>query len=247
MVIPIDLQLNIDLPPLTQDFDTGVAEFIDFLTRLRRLPGFDVDWWAPQGPNDTRRSIWTHPNDYIERFRTTNAEYDSRPPNAIYDTFDIWAHENNDRLYQFKYTWNNNWDRLLGEMRLSHPVYGTDPQLYLNLIEAAVAWKRPQHLEFGPRVYRRDHHPLSISRVGIGWIGWVPYALTPADVPEAEVVRPLHDGTLIMTQSTFWQPYPTHPNYSRAAIDRAQEVELRLNLLGVLPTGDVLRRGDWGQ
>ncbi len=78
-------------------------------------------------------------------------------------------------------------------------------------------------------------------------MGWLPFALTPDDVPEAEIVRPMNDGTLIVTQSQFWQAWEAHPEYSRAAIERAQEVEIRLNLLGVLPTNIELMRGDWGQ
>jgi hypothetical protein len=75
----------------------------------------------------------------------------------------------------------------------------------------------------------------------------VPFALNPSDVPEAERVQQMNGGTLIATQMDFWQVFEHHPLYSKEAIERAQEVELRLNLLGVLPTAVELGRGDWGQ
>ncbi|MFV0293178.1 MAG: hypothetical protein ACK5II_08165 [Paracoccus sp. (in: a-proteobacteria)] len=42
----------------------------------------------------------------------------------------------------------------------------------------------------------------------------------------------------------FWQAWEANPAYSREAIKRAQDVEIRLNLLGVLPTNSELERGD---
>lgn len=157
------------------------------------------------------------------------------------------AEASEQRLYDLKYHWNN-WqpDHLSSEIYHPHPQYGTQAQLYVDLIEAVTAWQRPQHLAFGPGIYMRDHHPLDRARVGIRWMGWLPFALNPSDVPEAELVRPMNGGTLVVTQSQFWQAWEANPDYSRAAIERAQEVEIRLNLLGVLPTNIELARGDWG-
>ncbi len=194
-------------------------------------------------------SVWDNRDAYLAVFRKNNARKT--------ELFSIWAGEHSDKiLYTLKYRWND-WapDHLTGDIRWSHPQYGTPFQLYVGLIDAIVAWKRPQHLAFGPGVYlafgpgvyMRDHHPLDRSRAGIRWIGWVPFALNPSDVPEAEIVQPMHGGTLIATQSQYWQAWEANPDYSREAIERAQEVEIRLNLLGVLPTSLELQRGDWGQ
>ena len=93
----------------------------------------------------------------------------------------------------------------------------------------------------------RDHHPLDRTRAGIRWIGWLPFLLTPSDVPEAERVEAMNGGTLVMTQTTFWQAWEANPAYSLAAIQRAQNVEIRLNLLGVLPTAADLASDNWGR
>lgn len=237
----IDLMLSVKLTPQDYGFEEGVNDFIELLKRLHRIRGFDVDWnsqWEPGGP---LYSVWNDPKGYREKFREHNE--------ARSDGFSIWAQESSeDMLYELTYHWNNwNPDQITGEVHRPHPEYGTDPQLYINLIAAVTAWKRPQHLAFGPAVYMRDHHPLDRSRAGIRWMGWVPFDLTPNDVPEAALVRPMNGGTLICTQMRFWQAWEANPDYSREAIERAQEVEIRLNLLGVLPTNIELERGDWGQ
>ncbi|MDB6181078.1 Imm52 family immunity protein [Paracoccus fistulariae] len=240
----IDLALSVKLTPQNYEFEKGAEDFLALLMDLRRVPGFEVDWnaqWAEAGPS---YSAWNDKADYLKKIREHNGNRR--------DGFSIWADEaSNQRLFYLDYSWNNqalsSIDRLLGEIYHPHPQYGTQAQLYIDLIEAVTTWKRPQHLAFGPMVYMRDHHPLDRARVGIRWMGWLPFALNPSDVPEAELVRPMNGGTLVVTQSQFWQAWEANPDHSRAAIERAQEVEIRLNLLGVLPTNIELVRGDWGQ
>ncbi|WP_294930870.1 Imm52 family immunity protein [uncultured Paracoccus sp.] len=236
-----DLALSVKLPLQNYGFEEGAADFIALLTQLRRVRGFNVDWAVQPERDGPLISIWSDRDAYLEIFRENNA--------GETDLFSIKAPEASDEvLYDLTYRWHD-WspDHLSGEIYRPHPQYGTQFQLYVGLIDAIVAWKRPQHLAFGPFVYFRDQHPLDRSRVGIRWIGWIPFALNPSDVPEAENVQPMHGGTLIATQSQYWQAWEANPDYSREAIERAQEVEIRLNLLGVLPTSLELERGDWGQ
>ena len=122
---------------------------------------------------------------------------------------------------------------------------GTGPLQYIEMIKVTTGWMRPQHLRFGPNTYLRLDHPLDVHRRGIGWIGWVPFALTAADVPEAVLVQQVNGGTIIMTWPDFWQAHPGARN--EEAVRRTQDVEVRLNLLGVLPTTQDLASGNWGQ
>lgn len=238
----VDLMLNAKLTPQDYDFERGVEDFLNLLSLLHKTPGFDVDWDAQENDeHGVRYSVWENPEGYLGVLRKANT--------AKLDLFSIWATEASDALlYDLKYRWND-WapDHIIGEINHPHPIYGTHADLYIRLIDAVTAWKRPQHLTFGPGVYMRDFHPLDRARVGIRWMGWLPFDLSPSDVPEAEIVQPMNGGTLVVTQSQFWQALDAHPDYSRQAIERAQEVEIRLNLLGVLPTNLELMRGDWGQ
>jgi len=241
----IDLSLNVKLPPQNINYIEGAAQFVDLLKRLRRVQGFDVDWIAQMKEHGPKISLWHQSDAYVKMFQERYKD-DT-------DLFSIWSWEESQsqehpKLYDFDYDWNG-WspDHLSGEIYRPHPDYGLHPQNLINMIDVITRWKRPQHLRFGPHIYMRDHHPLDRAREGIGWMGWVPFALNPSDVPEAELVREMNGGTLIVTQSEFWQAWPQHPQYSKAAIERAQEVEIRLNLLGVLPTTVELQRGDWGQ
>jgi hypothetical protein len=144
------------------------------------------------------------------------------------------------------YSWGIFGTQLFAEFRRFRPEYDLTAEHMIALLDALTRWKRPQHVECGAVGYLKNHLPFDRSRSGIGWMGWLPFALNPSDVPEAEIVRPMNGGTLIVTQSRFWQTFERHPYYSKEAIERAQEVEIRLNLLGVLPTHIELERGDWG-
>ncbi|MGL4321500.1 MAG: hypothetical protein ACRCS3_11610 [Paracoccaceae bacterium] len=95
------------------------------------------------------------------------------------------------------------------------PRFGTAPAQYIEMIRITTARQRPQHLSFGPTLYRMFDHPLDRTRHGIGWMGWLPFSLTPADVPEAAVVMPMNGGTFIPQPSIRLQPRNTHPRQKR--------------------------------
>jgi hypothetical protein len=237
----IDLTLDMDLPPQNYDFEEGAADFIVLLENMRNIPSFDVDWGIRPERDGPFLSVRNNREAYLNVFRKNNANKS--------EFLRIKAVEASaERLYVPSYVWKNyRPDTFSSEIHNPHPQFGTDAQQYINLIDVVTRWKRPQHLAFGPGVYIRDHHPLDRSRAGIRWIGWLPFLLTPSDVPEAERVVPMNGGTLVMTQTTFWQAWEANPAYSLAAIQRAQDVEIRLNQLGVLPTAADLATGNWAR
>ena len=238
----IDLNLNVKLLPQHNNFHSGAASFLALLRLLEKLPYFQIGWMAQSS------RLWEEKAQFIERFEAENSRSISGDDQYVIRVITPMFDQDDPTYYSFEQTWRTHFiDHLSGEIYRPHPQYGVQPQHFINMIDVITQWQRPQHLRFGPYIYTRDHQPLDRARSGIGWMGWVPFALTPSDVPEAEVVRQMNGGSLIVTQSEFWQAWPEHPNYSAAAIERAQEVEVRLNLLGVLPTVVELQRGDWGQ
>lgn len=130
------------------------------------------------------------------------------------------------------------------DLREPHPVHGLDISLFVETIDTVIAWKRPQHVSMAPPDYRMDLQPLDRSRRGIGWLGWIPFEVPAEDVPEAAIVRPMRGGTFLASQRDWW--FAAGPRRDEAAIARAQALDLRLNDLGLLPTVEELRRGDWG-
>ncbi len=94
------------------------------------------------------------------------------------------------------------------------------------------------HIRMIPDWYL-DFAPIDVQRIGLGWMGWLPFKLTKEDVPEAEIVHEMHEGTLVVSQMKA-------PEYGdERAIERMQDVEIRLNLLDVLPSGPDMRAGNW--
>ena len=102
------------------------------------------------------------------------------------------------------------------------------------------------HLSGRLSTYEVYDSPLSRQRIGTGWIGWVPFLLNASDIPEAAIVQQVSGGTVIVSHDVFWDNMPSSPWYSKEALERTQDVEVRLNTLGVLPTDRLLREGNWG-
>ncbi len=65
------------------------------------------------------------------------------------------------------------------------------------------------------------------------------------------MVKPMNGGTFIQSVPNFWQArhLARQPDAVRdkATIARMQDVEIRLNLLGVLPTVADLTISNWGR
>ena len=235
----LDASLLAFMPIHGVSIDRGSREFVEWLRSLRTIPTFAVDWnviWSEGGvPTD----LWTQTERYLAEFAVYNAKNDGFNS--------IWACEaRQQRICDAAFQWDERGPaRTELDFYRADPAYGTGPLQYIEMIKVTTTWMRPQHLEFGPRTYFRLDHPLDLHRRGIGWIGWVPFLLTAADVPEAVLVQQVNGGTIIMTWPDFWQAHPGARN--EEAVRRTQDVEVRLNLLGVLPTTQDLASGNWGQ
>jgi hypothetical protein len=234
----IDLSLSSFLLEKISDYDVGASAFLTLLQQMRSVPSFDVDWTAQWSQSGPKLSVSRDKDAFHDAFAAFNSEDPS--------SYAIWANEAALRLYDVDFKWKQAFfEILLLEIFHPHSATGTAPQHYLDLIRVITGWMRPQHMRMGPHVYLRDHHPLDRQRNGIGWIGWLPFALTPADVPEAHLVQPMNGGTVVMTWPEFWQAHDGARNDD--AIRRTQDVEIRLNMLGVLPTNGDIEGGNWGR
>ncbi|MFT6451729.1 MAG: hypothetical protein ACJA06_001215 [Halocynthiibacter sp.] len=245
---PIDLDLTVKLAPHRYgheytSYEDGAHDFLRLLKMIEHLPICNLGWTMGGF------RLWEQQEEFLEDdislAKTLDYADESGSIGIVDDVKRLFEDEK--LYYSFQYSWGLYATSLSGDFRHFRPDYNFTAEHMIALVEAITRWKRPQHLEFGPFDYFQDFHPLDRARRGIRWIGWVPFALNPSDVPEAERVQQMNGGTLIATQMDFWQVFEHHPLYSKEAIERAQEVELRLNLLGVLPTAVELDRGDWGQ
>ena len=237
----LDLQVFASLPDRGLTFERGADLFVDLLRRLRRLSDFDTEWMAQHEEGGPVHDLWSDPDAFVESFRAGNAR---RPEHQS-----IAAFENRSpRRYDASMNWSQDDPAYVTlEIRGSENAEAIDAEYMAAIVEIVVGWRRPMHLRAGPALYFMDHHVLDRARQSIQWVGWVPFEIAPADVPEAEIVRPMLGGTLVATQRGLWQVNPDNHYHSEAAIARAQDVDVRLNLLGVLPTADDLRAGTWGR
>ncbi len=244
----MDLTLVSRLPDTAQSIASGVDLFLDLLRLLTTTPLCRDGWFTatptfegdPSGfdPLASPEKLLAEANERLARSRQQFADwagYRLRSKQPVPQR----------AVYEAEYWWGEYPHMLNMDFRKPHPQYGTDPQLYLAVINVITSWQRPMHLYMTPTRYQMNDHPLDRQRNGIGWIGWLPFTLTPADVPEAHLVQLMNGGTVVMTWPAFWQAHEGARN--EAAIRRAQDVEIRLNLLGVLPTSDDLAGGNWGR
>lgn len=243
----IDLGLMVKLTPHRygveyQSYEDGARDFLRLLRIVDGLPICSLGW------SSKRRSLWPNEAEILADNIARGEAYEHAEDGGWITLLDDGVNQLgiDETFYKFQLWWGT-LNNLSADFRRFRPEYDFTANDMIALVEAITRWKRPQHLEFGPSDYFHLHHPLDRARRGIRWIGWVPFALNPSDVPEAERVQQMNGGTLIATQMDFWQCFEHHPLYSKSAIERAQEVEIRLNLLGVLPTAVELDRGGWGQ
>lgn len=244
---PVDLALLAHLAPHRygaeyERYADGAQDFIRLLRALDTQPFFSLGWtmrgfrlWADEAAFLADAAAVAAGLDYADEAGSIGIIDDAETLRGIDLTH-----------YSFHFSWDIYATQLKGEVQRFHPDRGLRLDDMIGMIDAVTRWKRPQHLEFGPLDYFFDHHPLDRARRGIQWIGWVPFGLSASDVPEAALVQEMNGGTLIVSHKEVWQVFEHHPLYSKAAIEQTQEVELRLNLLGVLPTAVELNRGDWG-
>lgn len=244
----IDLGISAYLKPHRygqeyNSYDDGARDFLKLLHMIERIPTFDLGW--TYGGYD----LWDQVDAYLDDSRKASSNSGwSDEEGSIFIIDNSTKLLASDKVYyEFNYGWGTIQTSLHGNISRPNPTHGLQLQDLISLVDVITTWQRPQHLSIGPEGYLVNHHPLDRTRLGIRWIGWMPFQLTPDDVPEAEIVRAMNGGTIIITQSRFWQAGERHPDYSADAIRRAQNVELRLNSLGVLPTGPELQRGDWGE
>lgn len=257
----MDLTLITRLPATDQSFDGRTSEFIKILGALRKTRLCSEGWFTstPKFEGDSSGfDPITNPEGF-SKHRTTEVEIPEEYQTEEYlensgliiseENYTFSARHPGDYppIYSADFSGISAKNAFMMNFWKSHPQFGTDASLYIELIDTIIDWQRTMHLFVSPTRYFMDHHPLDRSRQGIGWMGWIPFDLPAHELPEAEIVRPMHGGTLIVTQSAFWQAFERHPAYSPQAIERAQEVELKLAMLGMLPTGEDLQSGEWGK
>lgn len=248
MDLTYDLILSTELTPHRYGaeyaaYEDGARDFFNLLHRLEKIPYFDLGWCFKD------IALWAQDEAYIQESKSVSDAAGWADEEGSVSTIDngMKTLGSEKVYYGFDYSWGATGTRMNGQIKRPHPHYGLQLDHLITLVDAVTRWQRPQHLAFGPSGYLVHHHPLDRARLGIRWIGWIPFAIAPAELLEAEIVRPMNGGTLIVTQSRLWQVGERHPDYSAQAIRRAQNVELRLNALGLLPTAPDIMRGDWGR
>ena len=228
--------ITVTYPRNELDFSDGYDRFIDILKTLSRVRGVSGKWVF--GPHDIFEDYEIAKRSLEEIEKSGSEQYDFY--SAVTDNtkkFKDW-----DGLIEVHYFWGNTPNRIIIKIKEISELTSLTFQDVLNFIEAILSWRVPLHISAGSMIYLMHHHPLSKRRLGIRWIGWLPNQIRPEDVPEAEVAQPLHEGTLIASQKEFWHPIPDLPGYSSDAIQRTQDVEIRLATLGALPEyGDILQ------
>jgi hypothetical protein len=235
------MQLASYFPADSSGFDHGAQEFLRLLSLAKDLPIY-------QGAYD---SFFGSPFDgstrFLEGFRKENLSRSLA--NRMFQIHAGAPDDGRPRI-TFDYIWGEP-DLTLTYLMVDFVNRDPVPALlrnvdrYVETIDTVITWKHPQHLRCGPPMYFLNDHPLDKARSGLGWLGWVPFDIAPAEVPEAAIVLPIQGGTFLASQRDWWVAYG--PERDEAAVRRAQALELRLNALGVLPSNIELRRGDWGQ
>jgi hypothetical protein len=237
------MQMTGSFPRQEYGFDEGALDFLALLRALKRLRYFTMEFNSYFGnPLEDEAS-------YLNGFRAHDLE-EARGnlPGTTLHSVHVVSEEPAFSMCGVDYWWGKapvSITTSTVDFAKPHPVHGRNIDLFIETIDTIITWKRPQHLRCGPSMYFLNDHPLDKARSGLGWLGWLPFDISPSEVPEAAIVLPMQGGTFLASQRDWW--IAAGPQRDEAAVQRAQALELRLNVLGVLPTNIELRRGDWGQ
>jgi hypothetical protein len=229
------MMLSVVLPPDASEFDAGAQNFLTLLRGLKARRYFDGEFDSYFG------KPLQDETGYLNGFR--DSAVDNLPGQTMHNIHIVTGD-----YFGADYWWGTpdvTLTVLVGNFMRSHPRYGYSIDHFVETIDTVITWQRPQHVRCGPSMYFLNDHPLDKARSGVGWLGWVPFDLQPSEVPEAAILLPMQGGTFLASQRDWW--IAAGPDRDVAAVQRAQALELRLNVLGVLPTTVELRRGDWGQ
>lgn len=196
----IDLVFNATLRPHRYGaeylaYEDGAQDFFRVLRKIEKLPAFDLGWSMAD------ISLWEHESEFLVAAEKDNEAIGHSDEMGYIDINDDASRklETERVFYSFDYSWGEYDTRLKGTLRRFHPKHDMSADICIGLIEAVTTWKRPQHISIRPTLYLTEHHPLDRMRLGIGWMGWVPFEITPSDVPEADLVRTMNGGSLIMS------------------------------------------------
>ena len=235
----IDLSMTAVYPASDQNFDHGFEEALTILKEVEKHRRFSKVWKCFGG------NLWEEHDKVRSYFLQTPVNAD--PKDASFGVnFDNYGSDSVLEIpIELHYNWGDQLNTVLLKFRQYDNVHGLNYEQISPILKTIIMWKNPMHLSLGSVSYAMHDHPLSMSRLGIRWIGWLPFNLNPSDVSEAEVVENYLGGTFVASQKLFWQPDEGYPGYSKEAIKRTQAVEIQLAQLGVLPTYPELLSGAW--
>ena len=229
----MDIELIADTVPVDVPFEEGAARMTTLLRALQRLPVFSEGWRGLDGQ-------WLADGEdaFIAAARDALGE-DGLEIGMYSLVADSGLHPRADGVRAEKYLFSSQFGR--AQVLPTHVRLGFRADLVsLTLIHEVMAvlldWDRIQHMAVCDPYYAHMDSPLDPRRRGLGWAGWLPFSVTPEQVPEAAVVQPMGHGTFLASVAE-WDAE------DGSSIPRAQNLELRLNALGVLPTFVDLARG----
>lgn len=233
----LDLKLEADFRPMPMTLDEGMGKALDLLRKLSGLPAFASGWEAGGVRLDQDEAAFAEAMKQAQAGEGAEGGYHfAIAENARGTSAPFLPAES----YIAETVFNNVDGGLYVVLSMTRQV-ATFATIH-GVVKQLNAWADLQHVSAGSIFYSPEDSPIdSVNRRGIGWAGWVPFPLTRAELPEAGYLETLGQGTFVASQESEWEVS------DRAAVKRAQALELRLNALGMLPTRTALRKGTWGQ
>lgn len=228
---------------MPETLEEGLGAALRLLRVLEGAGLYEPLWWGPDG-----KELWTDEDAFrdaarqqvsdefhIENHFQLSVGSGTYEPNKVSQTYmDFsWSNAKQRKMLDF----------LTIDINRPHHRLGTDFALFESILDVVLDWRQPVHMSWVWSHYRMELQPIDTARRPVGWIGWVPFQIAPADLPEAEIVKPKGHGTFVASQRAFW--FSKGDQADPHAIERAQAMDMALNRLGVLPTTHELRTGTW--
>jgi len=229
------------MPYDASSFEAGAYQFSDLLHELAGISPYVRTNTLLTTEDQMESGIGLDPlnnmKEVIEVFREHFP--DNFTPDGIKS---IWGErwEGGKNVVKIKFKWGGGSQSLICDSSISGPIPSQDTALntWLHIVETIINWKRPLYLWCGDVHYRNKRKGVFYpDRTIANWFCWTPQQVNPGLIPSAALVRPMLDGTLIVTSEQYFNID------DETAIHRANDVEVEMNEAGILPSLDDLRKG----
>lgn len=230
------------LPVNSAELRQGMEEFAQLLINLEAVSDYfkNLNFQAAYGSKEELLDPLRVPSDDMFYWLNPRKDFDeiieflTRIGQSASDGAGFWMSSSTSEDGYVDKSLNYRWGGRIGLDQLtfdnSRAISNINFRDWLRIAEVVIQWKRPRYFWCGDGNYSiRNKGIFQPDRTIANWFCWVPQQVEPSQIPSAAIVRPMLDGTLIVSLEQYFNIDHLE------AVQRVNDVEVEMNEAGILP------------